>query len=143
MIDQKQIDAAREALIAFKSVATFERFHKYTALRMFIDEVEAAMKAEPVAWQKSILRAEEHGMAIVGWEECTESEFRNLMKPTRKLYTSPLGRQAKPSSPYDEPIAWISRDKHIGIGKMESLRWRKTYSDDIPLYASPLTAKEE
>lgn len=50
MIDQKQIDAAREALIAFKSVATFERFHKYTALRMFIDAVEAAMKAEPVSY---------------------------------------------------------------------------------------------
>lgn len=53
---------------------------------------------KPVAWQKAILRAEEDGTVIIGWEECTESEARYLRTPTRQLYLGPQLEQVPPAT---------------------------------------------
>ena len=56
-----------------------------------IAELEAQVEqaAQPVGWQKAILRSEEDGMVIIGWDYCTEAEFGHLRIPKRKLYTAP------------------------------------------------------
>ncbi len=54
------------------------------AQRAKVAELEAKL-AKPVAWQKAILRAEEWGVVIIGWEFCAESEYRSLLIPKRAL----------------------------------------------------------
>jgi hypothetical protein len=45
--------------------------------------------AVPVAWQKAIIRAEEDGDTIIGWEPCTKLEYQHLRLPKRALCVLP------------------------------------------------------
>ena len=64
-------------------------------LRARVAELEAKL-AKPVAWQKAILRAEEWGVVIIGWEFCAESEYRSLLIPKRALVDAAIAAKEQP-----------------------------------------------
>lgn len=77
-------DDTEHGELYFTEAQMREAMAQAEALRARVAELEAKL-AKPVAWQKAILRAEEWGMVIIGWEFCTESEYRSLLIPKRAL----------------------------------------------------------
>ena len=115
MTDKKQPEALRlanaleycDASVARQAINELRRLHAelealragYAAARLDIETLKAQLAAqqpgvayaalpEPITYQIAVLKACEHGDALVGWRvEPSRQSFDASMRPKRKLYT--------------------------------------------------------
>lgn len=89
MIDSAAIAKAREALSLVETYLPYGR-HSVKMLSDFINEVEAAMKAEPIGYEVEVTDY---------WAKCLKCELKDFEangQRTRAVYANPLAAQQRP-----------------------------------------------